>query len=132
MNKSDISATLQALARGDNKPQVARLRDVFDDIDAALAAGVRRADVLAALHEHGFTMSLRTFDSALYRIRKERAAGKGRVPLQGARSSPSGAADSTPPHVAESKSNEGHLTNRQRRERKAQSYIDQPKPRFIP
>ena len=115
---------------GDNKPQVARLRDVFDDIDAALAAGIRRTDVLAALREHGFTMSLRTFDSALYRIRKERAAGKGQVPLRGTRSGPSDVADSPSPPVMESKSSECRLNDRQRRERKAQSYVDHPKPRF--
>ncbi|OUL84054.1 hypothetical protein [Paraburkholderia hospita] len=31
-----------------------------------------REEVLARLHESGFTMSLRTFDKALYRIRKRR------------------------------------------------------------
>lgn len=90
MDKTGVSAALQALARSDDKrPEAARLRDVFDDVEAALAAGVSRADVLAALHDQGFTMTLRTFDSALYRIRKERAGDSKRVPRRdGANATP--------------------------------------------
>ncbi len=52
------------------RSEAARLADFIDQIDAAIARGVPRKDVLARLHEGGFTMSLRTFDKALHRIRK--------------------------------------------------------------
>ncbi|RKE23733.1 hypothetical protein B0G76_8413 [Paraburkholderia sp. BL23I1N1] len=53
-----------------NRPEAARLAELIDHIEAAIARGVSREEVLARLHESGFTMSLRTFDKALYRIRK--------------------------------------------------------------
>lgn len=41
--------------------------------DAALAAGVSRAAVLETLRAHGFNFSLRSFDQAMYRLRKRKA-----------------------------------------------------------
>jgi hypothetical protein len=73
----DLSAVLRALARGDSaRSETARLRDVIDDVEAALSAGVSRAKVLEELHGHGFTMNLKSFESALYRIRKSRKKGQ--------------------------------------------------------
>ncbi len=74
MGENDISARLRALATDDKRrPETARLRDVFDDVETALGAGVPQADVLAELHQAGFTMTMASFKSALQRIRKERA-----------------------------------------------------------
>ncbi|NMY49319.1 hypothetical protein [Pseudomonas sp. WS 5027] len=76
MGENDISARLRALATDDKRrPETARLRDVFDDVETALGAGVPQADVLAELHQAGFTMTMASFKSALQRIRKERAGG---------------------------------------------------------
>jgi hypothetical protein len=63
------------------RSEAARLADFIDQIDAAIARGVPRQEVLARLHEGGFTMSLRTFDKALHRIRKRlgRTAPRGRA-----------------------------------------------------
>lgn len=75
MGENDISARLRALATDEKRrPETARLRDVFDDVEAALKAGVPQADVLAELHQGGFKMTLASFKSALQRIRKERKA----------------------------------------------------------
>lgn len=75
MGENDISARLRALATDEKRrPETARLRDVFDDVEAALRAGVHQADVLAELHQAGFKMTLASFKSALQRIRKERSA----------------------------------------------------------
>jgi len=49
-----------------------RLAELIEHIEAAFARGISRKDVLARLHESGFTMSMHTFDKALYRIRKRR------------------------------------------------------------
>jgi hypothetical protein len=74
MNKSKtISEQLRALAENDDaRTKIARLRDVFDDIEAALAAGVSQSRVVKNLSDNGLVMTLGTFKSMLQRIRKER------------------------------------------------------------
>lgn len=69
----DVGAALRGLVQDlSARSETARLRDIFDDVEAALQSGVRREAVLATLHEKGFTMTLTSFKSALQRIRKER------------------------------------------------------------
>lgn len=73
MTQESITSVLRALATDEKaRPETARLRDVFDDVETALRSGVRREAVLAALHEQGFKMTMASFKSALERIRKER------------------------------------------------------------
>ncbi|EMO4164938.1 hypothetical protein R7Q53_004007 [Morganella morganii] len=73
MTKDSVADVLRALATGDkSRSETARLRDIVDEVEAALAAGVSRAAVLEALNDQGFTMTLKSFESALYRIRKKR------------------------------------------------------------
>ncbi len=73
MTKNSVADVLRALATGDkSRSETARLRDIVDEVEAALAAGVSRAAVLQALNDQGFTMTLKSFESALYRIRKKR------------------------------------------------------------
>lgn len=73
MTKDSVADVLRALAIGDkSRSETARLRDIVDEVEAALAAGVSRAAVLEALNAQGFTMTLKSFESALYRIRKKR------------------------------------------------------------
>lgn len=70
MDRKAVSERLRALASDDKKrSKAARLRDVMDDVEAALAAGVTRADVLEALKAHGLEMSLATFETTLKRNR---------------------------------------------------------------
>ena len=69
----NIQDDLMALATSNKRPEMARLREIFDRVDAALAAGASRADVLEALKKHGFKMNMPTFDNMLHRLRKERA-----------------------------------------------------------
>lgn len=76
MDKKAVSERLRALASDDQKrSKAARLRDVIDDVETALAAGVSRADVLAELKAHGLDMSLSTFDTTLKRLRAKRGHG---------------------------------------------------------
>ena len=73
MTKDSVADVLRALATGDkSRSETARLRDIVDEVEAALAAGVSRAAVLDTLNAQGFTMTLKSFESALYRIRKKR------------------------------------------------------------
>lgn len=73
MDRKGISERLRSLASDDKKrSKAARLRDVIDDVEAALAAGVPRATVIEELKNHGLEMSLASFETALKRIRKKR------------------------------------------------------------
>lgn len=82
MEKNKVASALQELATNDEtRSETARLRDILDDVEAALDAGVNRVKVLEALHQQGFKMTLRAFDSALYRLRKQRAIKQSTPPL---------------------------------------------------
>jgi hypothetical protein len=71
MPKPSLSETLNELAGAQTgRSETSRLRGVFSEVEKALAAGVSRQVVLDALHQDGFTMNLKTFEKALYRIRK--------------------------------------------------------------
>jgi hypothetical protein len=73
MDKQVASERLRALASDDKKrSKAARLRDVIDDVEAALSAGISRADVVAELAALGLEMSLATFGTALTRLRQKR------------------------------------------------------------
>lgn len=76
MDKEDASTRFRKLASGDKRPDTARLRDIFDDVEVALKAKVPQTTVLAELESLGFTMKLAGFKSALQRIRKERKETK--------------------------------------------------------
>jgi len=83
MDKKAVSERLRALASDDQKrSKAARLRDVIDDVETALAAGVSRADVLAELKAHGLDMSLATFDTTLKRLRAKRGHGTAKLTPQ--------------------------------------------------
>lgn len=73
MDRKAIAERLRALASDDKKrSKAARLRDVIDDVEAALAAGVPRASVVEELMNHGLEMTLATFETTLKRIRQKR------------------------------------------------------------
>jgi hypothetical protein len=50
---------------------MARLREVLDDVEAALNARANPAAALATLHAQGFTFNLRNFKSTWERLQKE-------------------------------------------------------------
>ncbi|WP_081082382.1 hypothetical protein [Burkholderia diffusa] len=73
MDKKTVAERLRALASDDKKrSKAARLRDVIDDVEATLAAGVSRSDVVEELAKHGLEMTLTTFETTLRRIRQKR------------------------------------------------------------
>ena len=79
MAKEGIVEQLNELASDDSKrSNVARLRDIIDVVESTIAAGVTRAEIVKTLSRNGFEMSLGTFNTELYRIRKKR-----RQPLDG-------------------------------------------------
>lgn len=73
MDKKAVAERLRALASDDmNRSKAARLRDVFDDVEVALAAGVSRSLVIKELAAHGLELTLATFETTLKRIRQKR------------------------------------------------------------
>jgi|GEM_PF-2084650 len=73
MSKNSVVDALRTLATSDkSRSETARLRDVFDEVEGALKAGVSRAAILETLHEQGFTMTPKSFESALYRLRRKK------------------------------------------------------------
>ncbi len=95
MNGKAISERLRALATDDTKrSKAARLRDVFDDVEAALAAGVSRSTVVDELAKLGLSMSLATFETTLKRIRLKRSK-EPKAAAATVRQSPSAAAPET-------------------------------------
>jgi hypothetical protein len=97
MDKIAVAQSLRALA-ADNKgrSKTARLRDVLDDVEAALAAGVPRSAVLQTLAQHGLDMTLATFETTLRRLRRKRAGPGTPAPGQPAGTLLSGATPSEP------------------------------------
>lgn len=77
MKKTKLTEDLESLSSGyEKRSQTARLREVIDDVEATLASGVPRAEVLKVLNKHGFKMTLSGFDAAMWRIRKKRSTVK--------------------------------------------------------
>jgi len=73
MDKKALSDQLHELARSANRSKAAQLRDVIDEIEVALAAGVPRSAVLHVLSAHGLQMTMATFETTLRRNRAARA-----------------------------------------------------------
>jgi hypothetical protein len=59
-----------------SRSETARLREVLDELEAALAAGASHATVLQTLHTQGFTLTASRFERTLARLREEREAGQ--------------------------------------------------------
>ena len=73
MNREALAAKLRTLAQSDEaRSKTARLRDVIEDVETALAAGVSRERIVQELGRHGLEMSLATFAGTLRRLRKRR------------------------------------------------------------
>lgn len=65
---------LQALSRSSTaRTQVARLRELLPEIEAAQAAGVKHAHILETLNAHGFALSMKSYSVMLHRLRQARA-----------------------------------------------------------
>ena len=74
MDDQNISKKLEALAKGKNRSNTAKLREIFEQVETALYAGALRADVYLALKGSGFSFTFESFELAIYRIRKERSS----------------------------------------------------------
>jgi hypothetical protein len=89
VEENDVRSRLRNLMSDDSRRSAtARLRDVFDDVEAALRKGFSLADVLGELNQAGFQLSMPGFKSALQRIRQERILNRSPRGRQAASTSP--------------------------------------------
>lgn len=89
-DRQNIIESLRALSIGPNRSVTARVREIFDEIESALQAGVRIKDVHKVLADNGFGGTLRAFEVAIHRIRKARTGASSKhatVPTQTAQKS---------------------------------------------
>lgn len=79
MVDNSVADKLRALAVSNaNRSETARLGDILNEIENALKAGVHRAAILQTLNDSGFKMNMKSFESALHRLRKKRKGEGGR------------------------------------------------------
>lgn len=72
MNKSAAAQALLALAKeGAGRTKTARLREILGEIETAQQAGVSNARIVETLNAQAFDLTLKTFETMLYRIRKK-------------------------------------------------------------
>jgi len=81
-NREKTVLALRELATGERgRSETAQLRDIINEVEAALSAGVKRGFVLDTLRQnYGFKMSMSGFEKSLASIRKERkVSGQPRI-----------------------------------------------------
>lgn len=77
MSQNSVVEALRALAASNSKrSETSRLRAVLPEIEIAFAAGISRESMLETLRAQGFKLSLKTFDTVIWRLRKERDSGE--------------------------------------------------------
>lgn len=67
-----LTKALSEIASGSRRSKIARLREIFDDVEAAKAAGAGNKIIVAALAAHGLIFDVNNFKNARSRIMKER------------------------------------------------------------
>ena len=73
MDKEKVIDRLMALAASSSKRSKAmQLEDVITGVEAAMAKGVSRAEIVKTLSESGLEFTLSYFDTSLKRIRKKK------------------------------------------------------------
>jgi hypothetical protein len=93
MDQQAVQKRFAALATSDERPRMARFREVFDHVAAALNAGVSRSRARDELASLGLDLSLNTFNVYYARIKRERP---GRPPATGTALSQSGSLPPAP------------------------------------
>ena len=74
MNHNELPGKIRELAlQSTDRPKMARLRDIFDDLEFAIKAGVSISMLVETVKQSGLVMTENAFKVALSRIRKERA-----------------------------------------------------------
>lgn len=121
MNRTGAVNALRDLAESsDERSQAAKLTTMIDDVEAALAAGVRRTAIVETLAANGLSMTLKNFETALYRIRRRRNRAR---PAAGAAVAATGTQPHLDPPAGSAFEELDGLDPKERRERLADKFI---------
>lgn len=75
MNKESIIDALMALANNlENRSKISQLREIHPHIEVLKRSGLTNAKIVETLNSQGFNLSLKSFETMLYRIREEAKA----------------------------------------------------------
>ncbi len=68
----EAATALRELAQGsENRSKIGRLRSVYAEVLEAQNAGVSNRKIVETLNSEGFNLTLKTFETMLYRIRHQ-------------------------------------------------------------
>lgn len=92
--EASVLARLEGLRSDRRRPQTALLAENLESVEKSLARGIPRVAIWEALCEEGFTMTFKSFETFLHRLRKRKLAAsspkaKAVAPLQATASKPS-------------------------------------------
>ncbi len=71
-SKKELIEGLKKAAQGNSRNKTARLREIFDDVEAAKESGLSLKTIVAVLADRGLVFDLATFVNVRHRIKKER------------------------------------------------------------
>ena len=75
-SQMELVEGLKKAARGNSRSKTARLREIFDEVEAAKNSGLSLKVIVAVLADRGLVFDLATFVNVRHRIKKEREFGK--------------------------------------------------------
>lgn len=78
-SKNELIEALRKAARGPSRSKIARLREIFEDVEAAKALGLSHKQIVATLEKQGLKFDLGTFEITRFRILKERRLAEGSI-----------------------------------------------------
>lgn len=73
MNNDAILKEFDELHTSGDRSKTARLRELFEQIEALKNRGITHSQIINAMKKHGLEFDLKTFEALLYRIKKERS-----------------------------------------------------------
>lgn len=71
--RANLINALREIASGSQRSKISRLREVFEEVEAAKSAGASNKVIVAALEARGLIFDVNNFKNARSRILKERA-----------------------------------------------------------
>lgn len=72
MGEEEIVAEFEQLHKSAARNKTARLRDLYDQIEALRNRGFSHATIVNAMKKHGLEFDVKTFEATFYRIKRER------------------------------------------------------------
>lgn len=72
-SKKELIEGLKKAAQGNSRNKTARLREIFDEVEAAKKSGLSLKAIVGVLADRGLIFDLATFVNVRHRIKKERA-----------------------------------------------------------